>query len=186
MGILSDSFVFKYNGEPRNMEIWEQDLTLRDALQYSCVPCYQSLAQTIGVDSMRMYLDRLGYDSMTFDETSIDQFWLIGKSRINQFEQIEFLQKLYQGELAISEKSNHLIKEILIINKEDNGTLSGKTGWSIDGDQNNGWFVGYLESEETMYYFATNIEPTEGYDMSKFPAARRKVIDLALRSLRNY
>ena len=183
LGILSDTFVFRYDGTPRNMSIWEQDLKLKDALQFSCVPCYQSLARMIGVDSMKYYLDKLNYGSMIFDEESLDMFWLQGASRINQFQQIEFLQELYNGELDVSIRNQKLVREMLVIQEDSIGTLSGKTGWSIDGDQNSGWFVGYLETDQSMYFFASNIEPMEDFDIREFPAVRRIAVDLAFKAL---
>ena len=65
--VESDRTIFRWNGEPRGMEIWEQDLTFRDAFQYSCVPCYQEVARTIGTVRMRKYLDTLAYGDIRFD-----------------------------------------------------------------------------------------------------------------------
>ena len=41
----------------------------------------------------------------------------------------------------------------MIFEKTSNYTLRGKTGW-VD---KTGWFVGYLEQNNQVYYFATNI-----------------------------
>ena len=47
-----------------------------------------------------------------------------------------------------------LLKDIMIFEKTSNYTLRGKTGW-VD---KTGWFVGYLEQNNQVYYFATNLE----------------------------
>jgi len=40
--------------------------------------------------------------------------------------------------------------------------LYGKTGTgTVNGNEINGWFIGYVESEENTYYFATNIQNEE-------------------------
>ncbi len=46
--IENDSIVFKWDGQERALKNWEQDLILKDAFQFSCVPCYQEIARKIG------------------------------------------------------------------------------------------------------------------------------------------
>ena len=38
-------------------------------------------------------LNEIDYGNMKVDSLSIDSFWLIGESRINQFQQIDFLKR---------------------------------------------------------------------------------------------
>jgi len=93
--VENDSTLFKWNGEKRRLKNWEQDLILKDAFHYSCVPCYQEIARKIGVEKMKKYLNKLDYGKMIVDSTSIDLFWLEGNSKITQFEQIDFLKRFY-------------------------------------------------------------------------------------------
>ena len=51
--VENDSTLFKWNGEKRAYKIWEQDLIFRNAFQYSCVPCYQEIANKIGEKRMK-------------------------------------------------------------------------------------------------------------------------------------
>ena len=45
------------------------------------------------------------------------------------------------------------------------GKLYGKTGTGLEnGKSVNGWFVGFLENEEHVRCFATNIRDTDGAD----------------------
>ena len=46
---------------------------------------------------------------------------------------------------------------------------------SIRNGNNNGWFVGYLESQNNTYFFATNVEPKAQFDMRMFPMIRKDV-----------
>lgn len=41
-------------------------------------------------------------------------------------------------------------------------------GWSLRNGNNNGWFVGFVEVENNVYFFATNIEPEEKFNMDMF------------------
>ena len=183
--IENDSTIFKWNGEPRSYKSWEQDLSLKNAFHYSCVPCYQEVARAIGVKRMNDYLSRLEYGNMQVDSTNIDVFWLEGESEISQFEQIDFLKRFYRNELPISERTETIMKRMMVMAENEEHKLRGKTGWSVRNGNNNGWFVGYLETQNNTYFFATNIEPKEDFDMDKFPSARKKVTFIALDELRN-
>ena len=183
--IENDSTIFKWNGEPRSYKSWEQDLSLKNAFHYSCVPCYQEVARAIGVKRMNDYLSSLEYGNMQVDSTNIDVFWLEGESEISQFEQIDFLKRFYRNELPISERTETIMKRMMVIAENEEHKLSGKTGWSVRNGNNNGWFVGYLETQSNTYFFATNIEPKENFDMDKFPSARKEVTFRALDELRN-
>lgn len=173
--VENDSTLFKWNGQERNFRSWEQDLIFRNAFHFSCVPCYQEVARKIGAKKMTEYLDKLEYGNMKVDSTNIDLFWLEGESRIDQFQQIDFLKRFYQSELLISEPTEAIMKRMMVIEENDEYKLSGKTGWSISNGSNNGWFVGYIESRNKTYFFATNVEPKEQFDMDKFPMIRKNV-----------
>ncbi len=67
------------------------------------------------------------------------------------------------------------MKDLIIIEKNDDYTLSGKTGWSIRNGNNNGWFVGYIEKGDKIYYFATNIIPSKEFNMNMFAKIRQKI-----------
>ncbi len=173
--IKSDSMLFKWNGEKRRLKVWEQDLTFNKAFHYSCVPCYQEVAKKIGVERMNNYLKKLNYGFMKVDSTSIDNFWLQGNSKINQQQQINFLKRFYTSELPISKRTERIMKELMVIEENEAFKISGKTGWSIRNGNNNGWFVGYIETKKGVHFFATNIEPKEDFNMKMFPMIRKEI-----------
>jgi beta-lactamase class D len=181
--VKSDSTVFKWNGEKRWMKAWEQDLTLKQAFKASCVPCYQEIARKVGVKRMKAYLKKLDYNTMVFDTLTIDNFWLEGKSRISQFQQIDFLKRLYQSELPISKRTELIMKDIMEVEKTNDYVLRGKTGLSNTNEIKNGWFVGYLENKNGVYFFATNIEPTKETNQDDFIAIRLNATKAALKNL---
>lgn len=128
-GVLEDdSSMFIWNGEQRRLRRWEQDLSLKNAFHYSCVPCYQEVARSIGVERMNAYLGKLNYGTMDVDSTTIDMFWLEGKSRISQFEQVDFLSRFYRSELPIEERTEMIMKRMMIIEEREDFRLTGKTG----------------------------------------------------------
>ena len=155
----NEKTIFKWDGAERYLPVWEQDLSLRDAFQTSCVPCYQELARKIGVEEMKKYVAKLKFGQMDIGEKTIDNFWLMGSSKISPFEQVDFLKRLKEKQLPISKSTNETIEIILEIESTDSYTLSGKTGMSVYGEKDVGWFVGFVEKESNVYYFATKISP---------------------------
>lgn len=181
--IENDSTLFEWDGQPRAVSIWEQDLNFRQAFHFSCVPCYQDIARRIGSDRMNHQLHKLVYGTMKVDTTNIDMFWLEGESAISQFQQIDFLKRFYEKKLPISERTYSIMKNLMVIEENDNYTLSGKTGWSISNNINNGWFVGFVETEKGIYFFASNVEPKGKFDQDSFILARKEVVLKALKQL---
>lgn len=181
--VENENTLFKWKGESRYLKAWEQDLTFRKAFQLSCVPCYQEIARKIGANKMNNYLNKLDYGDMKVESENIDIFWLQGGSRISQFQQIDFLTNLYESKLPISERTEKIIKKMMVIEDNQNYTLSGKTGLSISGKNNNGWFVGYVDTKNKLYFFATNLEPKTEASKRRLPKARKEVTYKALKQL---
>lgn len=182
--VENDSTLFKWDGKKRAYKSWEQDLTLRDAFRFSCVPCYQEIAREIGENRMNKYLNKLEYTGMKVDAKNIDIFWLEGDSKINQFQQIDFLKRFFKSELTISKRTEEIMKRIMLIEKNEQHQLSGKTGLSIRNGNYNGWFVGYnIKSNNDTYFFATNIEPKDTMDKNLFPKLRKEITLTALNKI---
>jgi beta-lactamase class D len=123
LGIIDDeSTIFKWKGEKRAYKIWQQDLTFKQAFHYSCVPCYQEIAHKVGVGRMNAFMDKFNYGQMDIHRDIIDLFWLRGKSNINQFQQIDFLKRLYHSQLPISQSTEQIFKQMFIAKQTDKYT----------------------------------------------------------------
>ena len=184
LGIMSsDSSMFYWKGEKRYMKAWEKDMNFKEAYDLSCVPCYQELARKTGVNRMSSMLEKLQFGSMNVDTSTLDNFWLQGDSRINQFEQIDFLQRFSEEKIELKERTYEIMKRMMILESTESYTLRGKTGWSYQNEVDNLWFVGYLESQNGIYYFATNIEATQESDMNSLLNTRKEISLKALQSL---
>ena len=192
-GVVSDeNSVLKWSGEKYEIDGWNKDLTLGEALSASCAPCYQQIARQIGERRMREFLKKFKYGNRDISG-GIDRFWLDGGLRISANEEIEFLKRFYTGKLPVSKRSTEIVKKMLILEKQPNYTLSGKTGLqlgltpagvpklSIPVSPKLGWFVGYLEQNDNVYFFATNIESANPPD--NFPAARIQITKKILQRL---
>lgn len=181
--VKDDSTLFKWDGKKRWLKSWEQDLIFKDAFHFSCVPCYQDVARRIGANRMNEYLDKLDYGNMIVDSSNIDIFWLEGDSRITQFQQINFLKRFFESKLPISKRTEKRMKKLMVIEENKNYKLSGKTGWSVRNGNNNGWFVGYIEIESKIYFFATNLSPKESFNMEMFSMIRKEITLKAFKKL---
>ncbi len=181
--VENDGSVLKWNGEKRELKLWEKDLTFKQAFHLSCVPCYQEIARKVGVKRMKQYTSRFQYGNLHITKDNLDKFWLEGKSTISQYQQIEFLKAFYEDRLPVSKRTSDIIKRMMIMDTVNNYELSGKTGWSVRNDNNNGWFVGYLEKPNNKLFFAVNIEPKNGVDTKQFLRARKLVLLDAIKVL---
>jgi len=182
-GVLEDpETVLQWDGRPRAIAEWNQDHTLRTAMRVSCVPCFQWVARSIGIDRMRDWVSRFEYGNRDVSG-GIDQFWLSGGLRISPLEQIDFLRRLDGGKLPVGERSLELLRDILALDVGQNHVLRGKTGLSRPPEAPTllGWFVGWVEIAERRVYFATLVTDV-GHDVDIVPL-RRRLTERILRAL---
>lgn len=156
-GVVQDeNEVIKWDGIKRDFPQWNKDQTMRTAIKDSVVWFYQELARRIGQQRMQRYINLANYGNRDISG-GIDRFWLDGGLRITPKEQIDFLVKLYQKNLPFSQRSIAIVKDIIINEKTSDYVLRGKTGW--EGQV--GWYVGYLERSNDVYFFAINMDIVE-------------------------
>jgi beta-lactamase class D len=186
-GVIRDAdFVIKWNRQkypPQDnwnqepFKHWGQDHALRSAIRYSVLWYYRELALRVGERRMKKHLRAFNYGNQDISG-GIDNFWLNGGLRISADEQVEFLKAFYAGRLPVSQRSIEIVKDILVFEKTPAYKLSAKTGGgSIAEGKYIGWFVGYLETQGNVYFFATNIEG------SSYSEIREKRIDVTKKIL---
>ena len=157
--IADENTVIAWDGVNRRFPLWNQAQNMRTAFTRSVVWFYQDLARRIGTERMTKYIQAANYGNQDIAD-KIDSFWLNGKLRISPEEQIKFLVRLYQEDLPFSPAVMKTVKDIMIIERKDSYTLRGKTGWATDveGVKNIAWYVGYLERDNNVYFYALNFE----------------------------
>jgi len=158
--IADDGEVIPWDGVDRGSAAWNRDQTLRTAFRRSAVWAYQRLARGIGESRMVEWLRGEGYGSGDIGE-AIDTFWLDGPLRISADEQVEFLRRLFLGELGFSEKSMAIVRDIMVVGETPGYTIRAKTGWAAPVDEEGtsiGWLVGWVERETGPVFFALNLE----------------------------
>lgn len=177
-GVIGDeNFVITWDSVVRQNSKWNQDHDLKTAFKNSTVWYYQELARRVGGQQMKLWLDKANYGNA---DTSggIDKFWLTGGLLITPQQQIDFLVKLRNNKLPFSQRSMDIVKKIMIEKDTLDYVIRGKSGWGAKEDI--GWFVGYIEIGENVYYFANCIQAT---DFNK-ANARRDIVYLILDDLK--
>lgn len=174
--VAGEDEVIEWDGVERGWDAWDRDQTMRSAIQVSAVWFYQELARRIGFPQMQKYLRRARYGNQTLGG-SIDEFWLSGGLRITPLEQVDFLARLHRNDLPFSDRSMAIVRDILILEEGEGWVLRGKTGWANDFTPQVGWFVGYVERGEDVYFFACNIDINRPGDENARQAVARQILE---------
>ncbi len=184
--VLSDeSTTFKWDSSKNYSNAWSKapditeqlhdDKTLKSAAANDAVWYFQELASRIGKDRMQEYLNKVSYGNNDISG-GITQFWLQSTLKISPREQVEMLKKLYNYELPFKKRNVEIVKGLFSSN-QNNVTLFGKTGTGGNNTSyTNGWFVGYIEKGENVYFFATNIEANNNTSGPKAKEITLKII----------
>ena len=157
-GIITpdDSFI-AWNGENYPFEAWNADQTLQSAMNASVNWYFKSVDEQLGADSVYSYIQEIGYGNENMSG-NFSTYWMESSLEISPIEQIELLTKLYNNSFDFSSENINAVKDSIRLSSSDTGTLYGKTGTGrVNGQDVNGWFIGYIETADNTYFFATNI-----------------------------
>jgi beta-lactamase class D len=182
-GVIKDeNFVIPWDSVTRQNPNWNSDQNLKTAFKNSTVWYYQELARRVGGQQMKYWLDKANYGNA---DTSggIDKFWLTGGLRISPKQQIDFLKRLHNNELPFSQRSVDIVKNIMIAKDTLDYVVRAKTGWGRQDNKDVGWYVGYLETKDKVYYFANCIQSAD-LNNKDFANARIDIVYLILDDLK--
>ncbi len=183
-GVVADkAAVVSWDGVVTDRRELNRDLDLQTAFRLSSVSHFQELTRRIGMERMQQCIDDVGYGNRDISG-SIDEFWLTGRLRISPREQIDFLQRLHRGDLPFSAVTMDTVREMMAVERTSNYVLRAKTGWAVlpDGD-NVGWWVGWVESEDGVYFFATVLEakaPNDTFGPAREDITRNVLVELGV------
>jgi beta-lactamase class D len=172
-GAIKDQFeTIRWDGVKRQYEPWNENQTLATAFSRSCVWCYQRFSIKIGDTKYKQYLRDFDYGNRQTGQ-NVSTFWLDGDLRVSVREQVNFLRKVYLEQLPIKPINNEILKDIMLSEETPRYKLRVKTGWK----NQHGWYVGYIETEDNVWFFANHIEIKSSSDLEL-----RK--DLTMKSLK--
>lgn len=169
----------KYGYRP---EIYH-DISLREAFRLSAGWAYVELAKKIGKDRYQEYLKNLNYGNADVSINDPD-FWNFGNLAISPVNQIEILRGVYEESLPFSKRAFGILKEMMIEEKTDTYTLRAKTGWTRQGGKDTGWWVGYVERSDNVYFFATRLIKDRATPNPNFGICRKTITRTILQQMK--
>jgi beta-lactamase class D len=186
-GVAPDpSFTLKYDPTLRQPSNWAKDFNLAEAYKASALWYYQQMARRVGMLEERRFIERFRYGNADvsggIDEAG-NPFWVDGSLRVSADEQVEFLRRLHDGQLGLSERTTRLTKEVMVAQETLSWRLSAKTGTcQPQGEDTSNWYVGYVEEAKTVHYFSLQIGvPDYGRAYSqRIPIARAILTELGV------
>ena len=160
-----------------------RDISVKEAFQVSAGWAFIELAKKIGRSTYQKFLGESGYGNADLTEKGED-FWNFGAMGISPINQVEFLKRLYDGNLPFSDRNMNIVKKVMITEKEKDYIIRSKTGWTREHNTNTGWWVGYLESGQNVYFFATRLIQDRKFNRSDFSSCRKEITKKVFRDLK--
>ena len=161
-GVIKDEkMVIPWDGVKRSEAEWNRDLNFEQAFRVSAVPYFQEVARRIGKDTMKKWIDSLHYGNKNINGP-VDSFWLNNHLKITPDEQLGLVKKLYFDQLPFYQRTQEMVRQVMLQEDNANYKLSYKTGWDRKEDGRElGWVVGWIEENKHPYFFVLNLESTD-------------------------
>jgi len=158
-GILDASSTEReWDGTVHPFEAWNQNQTLTSAMHSSASWYFQDFDTLIGIERLSFYLTRLSYGNRNLSG-GIADFWMESSLRISPLEQVKLLANFHRSNTMFETEHINALNDALRLSERDGAVLSGKTGTGlVNGNFVNGWFIGYVETDDNMFVFATYIQ----------------------------
>ena len=162
----NDSFM-AWNETDYPFEAWNADQDLYSAMQSSVNWYFQEIDKQIGSSAIQGYIQKIGYGNENIS-ADLSSYWMQGTLKISPVEQVELLTALHNNNFDFAPENVKAVKNAICLFSSEGKNLYGKTGTGrVDGQDVNGWFVGYIETAGNTYFFATNIQAAENATGSK-------------------
>lgn len=155
--ITPENSLIAWNGESYPFKAWNADQTLRSAMSSSVNWYFQTIDEQLGAASVYNYIQKIGYGNGNMSD-DLSTYWMESSLEISPIEQVELLARLQNNSLGFASENIDAVKNAIRLSASDTGTLYGKTGTGcVDGQDVNGWFIGFIETADNTYFFAANI-----------------------------
>lgn len=165
--IKPEDSVIAWNGVNYPFEAWNADQNLYSAMQSSVNWYFEEIDKQIGFSAIQGYIRKIGYGNEIVN-ANLPSYWMQGELKISPVEQVELLTALHNNNFDFAPKNVYAVKNSICLFSSESKNFYGKTGTGrVDGQDVNGWFVGYIENAGNTYFFATNIQAAENATGSK-------------------
>jgi beta-lactamase class D len=157
-------------------------MSMREAFKLSAGWAYVELAKRVGKELYAKILAEASYGNGDFSVEGAD-FWNFGSFAVSPVEQVQALIGVYDETLPFSQNSFTTLKDMMIEEQTDNYILRAKTGWTRPEAHDIGWWVGYVEKGEEVYFFATRVIKERATDNPDFGKCRKDITKAVLRQV---
>ena len=165
--IAPDDSFMAWDGTNHPFEAWNRNQDLFSAMQSSVNWYFEEIDKQIGSSAIQNYIRKIGYGNEIVN-ADLSAYWMQGALKISPIEQVELLTALYNNQFDFAPENINAIKNSICLFSSESKNFYGKTGTGrVDGQDVNGWFVGYIETTSNTYFFATNIQAAENATGSK-------------------
>lgn len=161
-------------------EAWNRDQDLASAMQASVNWYFRKIDEQLGASAIRKFVEEIGYGNRNTD-SDLSSYWMQSSLKISPVEQVKLLTDLYNNNLDFMPKNIGAVKDSICLSSSNDTKLYGKTGTGrVDGQDVNGWFIGFLETADNTCFFATNIQSDSGATGSRAAKITKAILtDLA-------
>ncbi|HFU9242375.1 TPA: beta-lactam sensor/signal transducer BlaR1, partial [Staphylococcus aureus] len=155
--IISDkNSRMSWNHKHYLFESWNKEQDLNTAMQNSVNWYFERISNQIPKNYTAAQLKQLNYGNENLG--SYKSYWMEDSLKISNLEQVIVLKNMMEQNNHFSKNEKKQLSSSLLIRKNENYELYGKTGTGIvNGKYNNGWFVGYVITNHDKYYFSTHL-----------------------------
>ncbi|HFE1864414.1 TPA: beta-lactam sensor/signal transducer BlaR1 [Staphylococcus aureus] len=155
--IISDkNSRMSWNHNHYPFDSWNKDQDLNTAIQNSVNWYFERISNQISKNYTSDQLKQLNYGNKNLG--SYKAYWLEDSLKISNLDQVIVLKNMMEQNNHFSKNEKKQLSSSLLIRKNENYELYGKTGTGIvNGKYNNGWFVGYVITNHDKYYFSTHL-----------------------------
>lgn len=159
--IIEPSTTLTWGGTNYEHEEWNQNQTMSSAMQHSVNWYFEHIEEAIADDVMQDYVSELDYGNQAI--TGDSPFWLESSLQVSPIEQVDVLNNFYHNQHGFKPESIDAVKNALRLAATNEAILYGKTGTGLVNEKAiNGWFIGFVETAEDTWFFATHVEGEDG------------------------
>ena len=181
--LIDKNSTMKYNETHYYYKTWNHNLTLYEAFQASCVWYFRQVIDGVGYKEVEKELLELDYGNHNITEwegeksnspAELKGFWLNSSLKISPMEQVQVLNKIFQGKSRYTQEQIATLKGIMLTDKVNGYRILGKAGTGI----NEGWYAGIAKKGDKEYYFAVYLNETKGNEQVSGAVARDILINI--------
>jgi beta-lactamase class D len=160
-----------------------KDMSVKKAFEVSAGWVFIELAKKIGRERYQHYLKLCRYGNGNLSEKGVD-FWNFGAFSISPINQVQFLVDVYKGKTPFSQRNIDILKQVMITEKNPTQVIRSKTGWTRVNGKDWGWWIGYVEKRDHVYFFATRVYKNRSTVNYSFGQCRKDITKSILKQVK--